>query len=426
MALQEDRNINRITIVGAGTSGYLTAFYLSKQYPSKTITWIYPEENNPIGVGEALVPDVSHFLNDIGISHTDIIKHCNGTLKIGIKFQDFNQEGESFTFPFGVGQQDKYNSSSLDRIMATDSIPKNMLEYNDISVHFRASDLLSYMDTLAPSIHNLKIIRKSVTLDEVRDTCDLLIDSTGFGRHIASWPDNFVSIADKIPNNRALVFRHAYTDKAMQCKPYSIFKAMPHGWICNIPLGDQLAVGYVHDSKYDVLDDFINYIQQKFHLKVTPEQIGSVSMTTGRNKIHLKDNIVAIGLASAFVEPIESTGLYLVTSALTRLKDYINGVLTEDNYNSQTNDEFDSVMNFIIAHYKYSKRDNDYWNHYKDIPVEDNKEIDLFPKEAWDYVLSGFRKDIKRPVDEINPQELIDIHKGTPYYKWLEDESNFK
>ena len=403
----------------------MTAFYLSKQYPDKQITWIYPEENKPIGVGEALIPDVSQFLNDIGISHKDVIKHCNGTLKLGIKFQDFNQEGESFTFPFGVGQTDKYNSSSIDKIMATDKIPDNILEYKDISVHFRATELLAYMDTLAPSIPNLTIIRKSATLKDVEGTCDLLIDSTGFGRYITSWPDNFVSIADKIPNNRALVFRHAYTDKEMQCKPYSIFKAMPHGWIWNIPLGTELAIGYVHDSKYNVLDDFIKYAQDKFHITIEPHQIGSVSMTTGRNKIHLKDNVVAIGLASAFIEPIESTGLYLVTSALKRLTAYINGTLEEEEYNKQTNDEFDSVMNFIIAHYKYSKRDNDYWNHYKTVPVEDRKEIDIFPAEAWDYVLSGFRDDVKRPADAVNPQELIDIHRGTPYYKWLENESNF-
>jgi len=425
MALQKDRNINRITIVGAGTSGYLTAFYLSKQFPDKKITWVYPEENKPIGVGEALIPDVSHFLNNLGISTKDIIKHCNGTLKLGIMFQGFNRDTESFTFPFGVGQKNKFNSSSLDRIMATDNIPDNILDYEDISVHFRATELLAYMDTLVPSIPNLKIIRRSTTLNELKGTYDLLIDSTGFGRYIANWPENFVSIADKIPNNRALVFRHPYTDKATQCKPYSIFKAMPHGWIWNIPLGDQLAIGYVHDNKYDVLDDFINYAQDKFHVNVEPHQIGSVSMITGRNKIHLKDNVVAIGLSSAFIEPIESTGLYLVTSALKRLTQYINGSLDEDNYNSQTNDEFDSVMNFILAHYKYSKRDNDYWNHYKTVPVEDRKEIDIFPAEAWEYVLSGFRDDVARPADVVNPQELIDIHRGTPYYRWLENASNF-
>lgn len=376
-------------------------------------------------MGEALVPDVSHFLNDLGISTADIIKHCNGTLKLGIKFEGFNQEGEDFTFPFGIGQEKEYNSSSIDRIMSTDIVPDNILDYKDISVHFRASEILSYMDTLVGKYPNLKIIHKSITLEDIKETYDLVIDSTGFSRQIANWPNNFISIQDKIPNNRALVFRHTYTDKPSQCKPYSIFKAMPHGWIWNIPLGDQLAVGYVHSSQYDVTEDFLVYIKNKFNIQANINQIRQVDMITGRNVVHIKDNVVAIGLASSFIEPIESTGLYLVTSALKRLKQYIDGDLSEEDYNQQTNVEFDNVTNFIMAHYKYSKRNNDYWNHYKDLYVEDGKEIDLFPAEAWNYVLSGFRKDVPRPKRDLNPKELIDIHRGTIYYKWLEDESNF-
>lgn len=423
MALQENRNIRRIAIVGAGTSGYLTAFYLAKQYPDKEIVWTYPEENSPIGVGEALIPDVSHFLNDLGISHADIIKHCNGTLKLGIMFDGFNQVGEQFTFPFGIGQTDKYNSSSLDRMMSINKVPDNIYEYKDISVHFRASDILKYMDTLVGQFKNLIIIRKDATVDDVTGF-DLVIDSTGFKKLLTNWDDNFVEISDKVPNNKALVFRHPYTDKQNQCVPYSIFKAANSGWIWNIPLGDQLAVGYVHCDKFDVMDEFIEYIQHKFHLTVDRNKIGTVRMRTGRNKVHMKDNVVAIGLCSAFIEPIESTGLYLTTSALKRITSYIDGNLTEQEYNQQTNDEFDGVMNFIIAHYKYSKRSNEYWDLYKNVPVEDWKEIDIFPAEAWDYVLSGFRSDVTRPKDAVNPQELIDIQRGKEFYKWLEDERN--
>ena len=367
---------------------------------------------------------MSHFLNDLGISHADIIKHCNGTLKLGIVFDGFNQEGEKFTFPFGIGQTDKYNSSSLDRMMAINKVPDNIYEYKDISVHFRASDILKYMDTLVGQFKNLTIIRKDATAEDIIGF-DLVIDSTGFKKLLTNWNNNFVDISNKVPNNKALVFRHAYTDKQFQCVPYSIFKAANSGWIWNIPLGDQLAVGYVHSDKFDVMDEFIEYIQQKFHLKVERKDIGSVGMRTGRNKVHMKDNVVAIGLCSAFIEPIESTGLYLTTSALKRLTNYINGTLSEDEYNQQTNDEFDGVMNFILAHYKYSKRSNEYWNLYKDAQVEDWREMEIFPAEAWEYILSGFRSDVTRPKDSVNPQELIDIQRGKEFYKWLEDERNF-
>lgn len=401
----------------------MTAFFLAQQYPEKHIDWFFPKDNQPIGVGEALIPDVSHFLNQLGVSTKDIIKHCNGTLKLGIKFEDFNRDGESFTFPFGVGQLDHHNSTSIDRIIETGRVPSNILDYPDISVHFRATELLSYMDTLVGNMPNLHIHRKIVSYDDVRDY-DLVIDSTGFKRSIASWPDNFVSVSDRIPNNKALVFRHQYTDKQMQCKPYSVFKAAEHGWIWNIPLGDQLAVGYVHDGNYDVMDEFVQYIQNKFYIRATSADVKTFMMVTGRNKIHIKDNVVAIGLSSAFIEPIESTGLYFVVSALRRLAEYIDGKLDAAEYNQLTNDEFEGVVNFILAHYKYSHRTNDYWNQYKSANVVDWQEIDIFPAEAWDYVLAGFREDVERPKAPMNLQEMVDIQKGIPFHKWLDHERN--
>ena len=416
-------NIQRIAIVGAGTSGYLTAFYLAQQFPNKVVDWFFPEENQPIGVGEALIPDVSHFLHNLGISTRDIVKHCNGTLKLGIVFDGFNRDGETFTFPFGIGQSESYNSASIDRMMEISKVPSNIYDYPDTSVHFRATDLLAHMDTLVSRMPNLTIHRKRVSCEDVCDY-DLIVDSTGFGRHIAKWSDNFVEVSDRIPNNKALVFRHAYTDKQMQCKPYSIFKAAKCGWIWNIPLGDQLAVGYVHDSKYDVVEEFVQYIQDKFYIRVDRKDINEVSMRTGRNKIHLKDNIVAIGLSSAFIEPIESTGLYFVTSALQRLKKYLCEEITAQQYNDQTNNEFDDVVNFIIAHYKYSNRDTPYWNTYKSLEVIDNKEIDIFPSEAWDYVLAGFRDDVVRPKAPMNLKEMVEIQNGIPFHKWLDNERN--
>lgn len=402
----------------------MTAFHLSKTYPDKAITWIFPEENNPIGVGEALIPDVSHFLNNLGISHEDVIKHCNGTLKLGIVFDGFNEPGDKFSFPFGVTDTSEHNAASVERIMETARIPHNILDYGDISVHFRSTELLAYMDTLAPGIPNLTVHRRSVNKEDLGNSYDLLIDSTGFGRFIMNLPDNFKSIQDVIPNNRALVYRHSYTDIEKQQVPYSVFKAMDHGWIWNIPLGDELAIGYVHCDKFDVGLEFAEYVKEKFGEIVDPQSFRSVSMKTGRNEIHMKDNVVAIGLASAFVEPIESTGLYFVTSALTKLCNYIDGTMKESEYNELTNNEFDAVVNFIVAHYKYSKRSNDYWDLYKNTDVEDYRTIEIFPPAAWDYILAGFGQGAKRPMYEVNGRELIDIHRGTPYNEWIKNAKN--
>lgn len=424
MALQENRDIKRIAIVGAGTSGYLAVFHLCKKYPDKQITWIYPKDNKTIGVGEALVPVVSNFLNNIGIGHKEIIKHCNGSLKLGIKFEDFNQIGESFTFPFGIGEIDSYNTFSIDKIMECEKIPHNMYDYPDIATHCRTTETLQFLDTLVNQFANLKIERRTVTKEDLVNTYDLLIDSTGFGRHITKRPNNFKSISEYIPNNKALAYRHPYTNKSEQLKPYSTFKAMSHGWIWNIPLGDQLAMGYVHWDKFDVKEEFIDYIQNKMQTEINPNDIVEIRMVTGRNIIHLENNVVPIGLASAFIEPLESTGLYLITNQLERLCEYIDGSINESDYNNMINESFDKVVNFIAAHYKYSKRSNEYWDYYKTVNVENYKTMDIFPDEAWQFILSGFDSKIERPKASINPRELFDINRGIVFHEWLENERN--
>lgn len=430
MALQKNRDIRRITVIGGGTTGYLAAFYFSTQYPDKQITWCFPEDNNPIGVGESLVPRTSHFISKIGIdeniglSNLDIIKNCNGTLKLGIVFDGFNKPGERFSFPFGLGEDPPYNTSTTLRMMEIEKVSENVLNYPDTSTHFRSSDLLKYLDKLSPKIKNLTINRQTVVLDEIKNTYDLLIDCTGLNSKFSFLPDNYVDISHIVPNNAALVFRHEYTDKANQCKPYSIFKAMSYGWIWNIPLGDQLAMGYVHSDKFDAMPEFIEAIKQKLGIDVTSEQIRKVKFTTGRCKVHLKENIVRLGLASGFIEPLESTGIYLITSALEKLKLYIDNELTEDDYNNKVNQNFDDIINFIVAHYKYSARENEYWNHYKNLPVERYRETEIFPQEAWDYILSGFDDTVPKPKETIDPAEFIKIQKGMPYSDWIENARN--
>ncbi len=363
---------------------------------------------------------MSSFLAELGVSHADIIKHCNGTLKLGIKFNGFNQEGSAFTFPFGVGQDNRYNSTMLDKIMAHGNVPDDILSYPDISTHCRITDTLTYLERVAGNFPNLTIQRRTVSADDVAGTYDMLIDCTGFAQAVVTRDNNFMSIQDRIPNNRALVFRHEYTDRSRQLKPYSVFHAAESGWIWNIPLGDQLAVGYVHWDKFDVMSEFIAHIHDTFGIDVAPDQIGSVSMRTGRNIVHMQDNQVTIGLSSAFIEPLESTGLYLVTNQLDELCQYIDGRITENDYNDHINESFDRITNFILAHYVYSKRSGEYWDFYKNLHVDRFLPTDIFPHEAWEYILSGFDDTVCRPNHPIDPRELIALHRGKPYTEWLD------
>lgn len=407
--------LKNITIVGGGSSGYLTAMYLSNRYPNTNFTWIYPEENMPIGVGEALVPDVSAFMAEFGVTVEDILRYAEGTLKIGIKFVNFNP-GEEFNFPYGEEGFDVF-----DEIIKQHKIPYNIMQDSGLSVHFNATKVLKYFDTIIHKFKNLKVIRDNVTKEHLASTYDMLIDCTGFKRIVANWPDNFISIQDKIPNDQAFVYRADYTNREKQMVPYTIAHAMDNGWTWNIPLRDQLSMGYVHHSKFDVKQEFIDYVENKMEQKINPNKIVTVKMKTGRNKIHMKDNIVAVGLSSCFIEPLESTGLYITTSSVKRLCRYIDGDITEDDYNNEMNSDYDSLVNFVVAHYKYSNRNNEYWNYYKTVPVEKYRPIEIFPTEAWDFILSGFKQN-QNPValKNIDFKQVINIRKGQAFHNWME------
>ena len=342
--------------------------------------------------------------------------HANGTLKLGGKFEGFSLD-ESFNFPFGIG------NGAIDKIMNLCKMPNNILDYDDISVHFRSTELLNYLDTIYPQFGNLNIIRDTATLSELEGTYDLILDSTGFGRHILGSDEGFIPLTDKISNDTAYVYRQEYTDKQTQLLPYTLFTGMDYGWIWNIPLGDEIAFGYVHDGKYDVKSDFIEYLTRKLGVKIDQSKIFKVEMQTGRNTTHLKDNKLYIGLASSFIEPIESTGLYLVVNSLRNLQKYMDGEIEENQYNININSEFDSIVDFVLCHYKYSNRENDYWNSYKDIDINLYNSNAIFPADAWKHILSGFGKD-KIPEYDLETKEHIKIIKGMNYVEWYE--SNFK
>jgi len=416
MALQEDQKYRRITIIGGGTSGYLSTLFLAKKFPSIYIDWIYPKENNNIGVGEALVPIVSNFLKDLGISIWDILLHCEGTLKLGVVFDGFNQPNESFVYPFAPG--------GVEKMINLNKISNDIQKYKHlISVHMKVTKLLEYLDDIINTLPNVNIVRSEIMLSEIDQTDNLIVDCTGFNRNILSISDNFFKHPG-IFNNNALIFRHTYSDIENQQLPYSIFKAMEYGWCWHIPLQHELVIGYVHDVDFieKVEVEFQMYIKQMFGVNTSKENYRQVPMKGGRNKVHLKDNIVAIGLSSNFIEPIESTGLYLVVDALLNLKKYIDNVISEETYNNNINYEFDTITEFIICHYKFSKRNNVYWNRYKeiDVPLRHTARF-LDDQIPWDYVLFGFLPNIVKPTSAITDIDLINIHKGPTFHKWLKN-----
>jgi len=388
-----------ISVTGAGTAGCFTALYLAKKFPDHQIIWVVESLTNNIGVGEATVPIVQDFLTDLGYNAEYILSKCNGSLKLGIYFKNFSDH--DFWHPFGNNKQEQNDILYMSR---KNKIPDNIFDYDDIATHFDVSVLIKDFYQKLSSMNNVTIVN---TYQE----CDVNVLCTGFDR---TSTDNFVP-ADKLLNTQAYVHRSEYVD--IQDKvPYSVCVGAERGWIWQLSLGDTVTHGYVNDGKEGCRDEFLDFLSEQ-NIKLDPDSIRKIQFNCGRKKVHLtRDKHVQchIGLSSRFLEPLESTGMYFIVHSILTLGRYLNGEIDESQYNDTINSDYDTVYNFIIAHYTGSSNPNDYWTECKTKTYEKTTN-NLFPDSSWDYVLNGLLQGTGVTVPVKNFKSLST---GMPYAEW--------
>jgi len=415
--------MTRIAIVGAGSAGCLTALALSKS-ESNSIDCYFNDSIPPIGVGEATTNYVQSFLDRHGINKKTILNSINGSLKLGLLFENFFSQNHSFIHPFG---DNKDISGEIEYMIMNDKIPNDILQYDTIATHFDTNVLSRYIVSKISKKSNVKIINKLFDIDQSCDY-DVVVDCTGFRRHVFTKiiDDNYVDMSHVIPNNQALIYRSKYTN-IDQHKPYTKCTGMSHGWIWNIPLGNRISHGYVHSDQYDVTQEFINYIT-KIHKSCNESEISKIPFKTGRNKIHITTHkstlFVAIGLSSCFIEPLESTGLHFVVENIELLERFLAGDINQEQFNSIINTSYDSVVNFVVAHYKYTSRKGKYWRQYTNHQLSDYQHTDVFPVISWDYILRG----MGQPHGDIIQQPNLSILKkhinNMSYQLWNKNEKD--
>jgi tryptophan halogenase len=396
------------------------------------VTWIYPEVNKPIGVGEATVPQVQRFLGRLGISVEDMILHCNANLKLGAKFENWSPTCDSFFHPFGGND---VACMSMEWFLKHEQLPLDILEsypenhgvenddYPKFATNFDVRELCKYLDTIFVTFPNLSIQRRTITdASEIAD--DHIIDATGFAKTLINkgQPENFHSIEHLIPNNRAYVYRAEYSDKDKQQLVYTKITAAKYGWIWSNPLKDVITFGYVYDDKYDVKQEYIDFVEEALGYKIDQSKIQNIKMVTGRNIKHVRhqDNktIYSIGLSSYFIEPIEATGLYLSSYGIELLDKLLDDQISEQQYNDEYNREFDAVCDFVLSFYKYAKHSNEYWDHYKTLDIEKHNRNSIFPPRSWNLILAGMGQEEKEY--RLSAMEMLKICKGNvKYSEWL-------
>jgi len=346
------QNLEKITIIGGGTAGHLSVLFLTQKYPNTEIIWIYPEENNPIGVGEATIPYVQNFLTDLGIDVETVLTETDGSIKLGLKFIGFFDE--TVIHPFIDEENDIDELYTY--LIHKNIIPLDILNYDAVASHMYITKIYKLIQKMIIG-RNLKIIRRKFIDSDLKG---LVLDCTGFNRLVLNKFNNVLFKDPRLFNNTALITR---INKPVN-QVCSTFYRLENGWVWEIPLKYETSYGFVYNTNdksssktIDASESLYKFLSKKHpELNISKDNFKSIDMISGRNEKHFIGDddctVLGIGLSSMFVEPLESTGLFFTVHGLDLLKEVLDSKITEDEYTSIINLEFDATLEFILMHFK--------------------------------------------------------------------------
>jgi len=440
------KGIKNIVIAGGGSSGWMTAAMLSKLFGKLTsITLIESDQIGTVGVGEATIPAIKNFNRMLGIDEADFLRYTKGTFKLGIQFENWGQEGDSYIHAFGrVGNEIaassefsetsfidywlKYSENRIGSDFWDFSINSKASEQNkfshDISYayHFDASLYARYLRKMSEdqgvkriegeiqqvAKHEDGSISHLILVSGEQVSGDFFIDCTGFRALLIgeALGVQFESWSHWLPADSAIAMQ---TESVGPPLPYTRSIAHKNGWQWRIPLQHRVGNGLVFSSKFMSDDEAIKTLLSDVEGKVLTEP-RIIKFTTGMREEPWKKNCVAIGLSCGFLEPLESTSLHLIQTGIKRLVKLFpkqgDNSIEISQYNAQTINEYQRVRDVIILHYHVNQRtDSDFWHYCRtmDIPealqekIEtfintcriDQKSGDMFSKRSWQQIMLG-------------------------------------
>ncbi|KXI28806.1 tryptophan halogenase family protein [Paraglaciecola hydrolytica] len=421
----------QLVIVGGGTAGWMFATAASHLYSAKQlqIILIESEQIGSVGVGEATLPQLQEFNKFVGIDEQDMMQKTNATVKLGIKFDDWGSIGNSYVHPFGqYGNKAKGNNIYQQWALANQdsaflSLPQlsyaiqlclnNKFELpaqdpNQIkstysyAYHFDATLYAQYLRSISEQFGVTRIEGmiqtvsnhvqsgdiKSVTLKDGQVISgDFFIDCSGFRSLLLG--DNlqteFEDWSKWLICDRAIA---APTEKLKTIPNYTLSTAKEAGWQWKIPLQHRTGNGYVYCSdminEQAAMDSLLTNIEGKplSDPKVLKFKAGRYAKTWNKN-------CVGIGLASGFLEPLESTSIYLIQTAITsflRLFPLNNKEVIANEFNRNIDNEYDRIRDFLILHYHQNQRnDSELWRYCQNMSVPDSlkEKMTLFEQRGY-------------------------------------------
>jgi tryptophan halogenase len=395
--------MNNFVILGGGTAGWITAIFARKLFPNANVCLIESKQIGIIGVGEATTPHIVNFLKSHDIDPLDVIRVTNGTIKNGINFENWNGDGKRYFHDFHEnlkifnianvyenGCDDFFKKLLINKQLSFEEyIYQQKLAYGNkidlnntnYALHFDAVKFANYLENVGKQ-RNIEVIDdmlqqpilnedgsiKSLKLESGKIVdCDFVFDCTGFARLLIGklYKSKWHSYSNFLPAKKAIPF---WLENKEDIAPYTSCIAMKNGWMWNIPLQHRLGAGYVFDSDYASVDQAKQEVEEQLGHEIEVRKV--IEFDPGRfDQVWIK-NCLAVGLSANFLEPLESTSLWLATSQLTNFKQFINELKdpdpsSRDLFNKVTRNEADEKAHFVYFHYLTKRNDSKFWQEFK-------------------------------------------------------------
>ncbi|MBC8027838.1 MAG: tryptophan 7-halogenase [Steroidobacteraceae bacterium] len=479
-----EARLSSIVIVGGGTAGWMAAAALARVLDFSvtsrpvSIRLVESDEIGTVGVGEATVPHLRAFNETLRIDETEFVRAVRGTFKLGIQFVDWGRVGDRYVHGFGsighdyralpffqywlklhlAGEAATLDDYSLNTAAAptgkffagaSDVPPESPLARIAYAYHFDAGLYAQFLRRYAET-RGVKRIEgevvdvslrpadgfiESITLKSgERLAADLFVDCSGFRGLLIeqALKTGYDDWRHWLPCDRAVAVP---SEKTHPATPFTRSTARPAGWQWRIPLQHRTGNGYVYSSAHTSDDEARALLLA--NLDGTPLADPRVlRFTTGRRRKMWNRNCVALGLASGFLEPLESTSIYLIQSGIARLISmlpdrHMNPAL-QDEYNAEAAFEIERIRDFLILHYNATeRRDSDFWNYVRTMPIPDTLAAkialfrdsgrfyrdgeEMFALTSWVQVMIGQRivpAGYHPLVDAVSASELVKLVEG--------------